>query len=161
MSEGKKRPWIEEEEFEDANIKWNWSYFDGRGDGVNETGKRSFMLILPKEKALAMREAGWDSVKELDPYEEGDEPEWVIKVMISYRFEAPKIYLIKNDRRFLAEEKDVSEIRRDACEKIDLVISPKPWTYGTKSGVTAYVKELYATIRESRFEKQYADYEMV
>lgn len=155
------REWIDDLEIENANIKWSWSNFDGRPDSFDsEGGKRYFVVILPGPEAVRLRDLGW-SIKENDPYEEGDEPEFTMKVYISYRFDPPGVYLIKNGRKIRAEESDVSDIRRDVCENIDLVISPKPWEKNGRSGVSAYVKELYASIRVSRFGQKYEDYEAV
>ena len=158
-----KQDWINDVELEDVMIKWNWSHFDGRADTFNDPGDHNFTIILPKETALQLREAGWTSIKENDPYgdDEGAEGEWTMKVKISYKYEAPKIYLIKGDRKFKADESDLSEIRRDSCEQIDVIITPSRWVNGNRTGVTAYAKELYAKVRESRFAQNYADYEEV
>jgi hypothetical protein len=153
--------WINDLELGDVDIKWNWSYFNGN-DPFNGPGNYSFTIILPEENAKKMLEAGWTSVKENEPYEEGDPPEWTMKVKISYKYEAPKIFLIKNGRKMRVEdEKDLADIRRDSCDQIDVVITPSRWVQGGRTGVTAYVKELYAKVRESRFAQEYDDYESV
>lgn len=155
-----KRDWIEEIELEDIDVKWSFSHFDGRADTFNDEGDHNFQIILPEETARELAAEGWN-VREMDPYEEGDPPEYLLKVKISYKYEAPKIYLIKGDRKFRADEADLSDIRRDTCEQIDVIITPSRWVNGNRSGVSAYVKELYAKVRESRFEHKYSDYQEI
>lgn len=158
MSDDKKPGWIEDVEIEDAQIKWAWSHFDGRADTFNDEGDHNFTIILPEKEALALREEGW-AIREQEGYEEGDPTEYLLKIKISYRFEAPKVYLIKGDRKFRADEADLADIRRDATEQIDVIITPSRWVNGSRSGITAYAKELYAKVRESRFSERYRDYE--
>lgn len=159
---GKERgDWIDDEELEDVMVKWNWSHFDGRADTFNDDGDHNFTIVLPEETARELLKRGWTGVKENEPYEEGDPPEWTLKIKISYRFEAPKIYLIKGERKFRADESDLRDIRRDSCEQLDVIITPSRWVNGPRTGVTAYAKELYAKVKESRFASKYDDYEEV
>jgi hypothetical protein len=152
--------WIDNIELDDANIKWNWSHFDGK-DMFSGTGDYNFTVIFPEEQARQLMEEGWN-IREHEGYEEGDPPEFTLKVKISYRFEEPKIFLLKGEnRKIKATEKDLPDINRATCERIDVIIQPSRWVHGQKSGISAYVKELYATIKQSRFEERYADYEEV
>ena len=156
-----KPNWIEDVELEDVNVKWGWSHFDGR-DTFSEDSDYNFTIILPEATALEMLDAGWTGIKKVDGYEEGDPDEWVLKIKISYRYEPPKIYLIKRERRFRVEnERDLHDIRRDTCDQIDVIITPSRWVKGQRTGVTAYVKEMYAKVRESRFAEKYSDYEEI
>lgn len=155
-----KRDWIEDVEFEDVKIKWPWSHFDGR-DPFNGDGNYSFTIILPESTAQEMLDAGWTGVKRNEGYEEGDPDEWTLKVKISYKYEAPKVFLIKNGRKMRAEERDLHDITLDMCDQIDVVLTPSRWVQGPNTGVTAYVKEMYAQVRESRFGAKYADYESI
>lgn len=155
-----QQQWIDDVELEDVQIKWAFSHFDGRADTFNDEGDHNFTIVLPESTALKLREEGWN-VKEREGYEEGDPPEWTLQVKISYRFEAPKIYLIKGERKFRAEQRDLADIRRDTCEQIDVIITPSRWVNGNRTGITAYAKELYAKVRESRFASKYSDYEEV
>lgn len=154
------RKWIEDVELEDVKVKWAFSHFDGRADTFNDEGDHNFTIILPEETAMQLREEGWN-VKAREPLEEGDPMEYTLQVKISYKYDAPRIFLIKNDRKVRAEQADLAEIRRDSTEQIDVVITPSRWVNGARSGITAYTKELYAKVRPSRFEEKYADYESV
>jgi hypothetical protein len=155
-----KLPWIEDLEIEDAQIKWAWSHFNGLADDYNDEGDLNFQVIIPPEEAARLADIGWN-IRESDGLEEGDPPQYLLKCVISYRFEDPLIYLIKGSRKIRAKEEDIPDIRRDTCERIDVIIKPSRWTRKDRSGVSAYVKELYATVRESRFSERYAELDEV
>lgn len=152
------REWIDDVELEDVKVKWAFSHFDGREDTFNAEGDYNFQVILSDEQAEQLREEGWN-VRTRDGYEEGDPPEHLLKVKISYKYTPPKIYLIKGERKLRAEPRDLADIRRDTCEQLDVIITPSRWVVGANTGITAYAKEVYAKVKESRFSSKYADYE--
>jgi len=158
VAEDKK--WVNDVELEDIKVKWAFSHFDGREDVFNAKGDHNFTIMLPDDVADTLRDEGW-AVRTMDGYEEGDPPEHLLKVKISYRFERPKIYLIKGERKLRAEESDLADIRRDTCKRIDVIITPSHWENGPNSGISAYAKELYAEVKESQFSAKYADYEEI
>lgn len=160
-SDGKPDDWVDELEIENAIVKWPFSYFDGRAAAYNNEGDHNFTIILKPEDAPQVADLGW-AVKELDPYEEGDDPEFTLKVNISDKFGMPKAYLIRGGRKFrINHMSDFADINRDSLENLDLVLSPSRWNQPGRSGITAYVKELYATVRPSRFGDKYADIEEI
>ena len=153
--------WIDDLEIENAQIKWAFSHFDGRADTFNDEGDHNFTIIIDDEEtALRLRDEGWN-IRTFEGKEEGDPIEYTLKVKISYRFEAPKIFLIKGERKYRADEQDLSDIKRSTCEQIDVIISPSRWVQGGRTGISAYCKEMYAKVKESRFSAAYADYEEV
>lgn len=153
-----QRKWIDDIEIEDAQVKWGFSHFDGRSDTFNDEGDHNFTIIIPEKDAKRLLEDGWN-IRKFEGREEGDPPEYTLKVKISYRFEPPKIYLIKGQRKFRAKEPDLADIKRSTCDKLDVIISPSPWVNGPNSGISAFVKEMYATVKQSRFSESYADFE--
>lgn len=157
MPEEKPKGWIEEVELEDVVVKWNWSHFDGREDTFNNEGDHNFTIILPEATAKELLELGWTGIKENEPYEEGDPPEWTMKCKISDKFEMPRIFMIKNERKLRADMSDLRDIRRDTCEQLDVILTPSRWVNGPRTGVTAYVKEMYAKVKQSRFADKYDD----
>lgn len=150
--------WIDDIEIENAQVKWPFSNFDG-DDKLSGPGNYNFTIILDDEQAERYRAEGWN-VKTYEGRDEGDPPEHTLKVIISYKFDAPHVYLIKGDRKFRATERDLADIRRDTLEQLDVIISPSRWSRPNgDAGVSAYVKELYAQVKQSRFSERYADYE--
>ena len=160
MTQEQRQDWIPDLEIENAQIKWAFSHFDGRADTFNDEGDHNFTIILPEEDAKRLMDEGWN-IKEMDGYEEGDPPEYLLKVKISFKYEAPRVYLIKGNRKFRADQRDLADIKRATTEQIDVIIQPSRWVNGNRTGISAYVKEMYAKIRESRFSAMYADYEEV
>lgn len=154
------RKWIPEIELEDVKVKWAFSHFDGREDTYNGEGDHNFTIMLSDEDADRLREDGW-AIRTMPGYEEGDPPENLLKVKISYKYEAPKIFLIKGERKLRADERDLRDIRRDTCEQLDVIIRPSRWVNGKNSGITAYVKELYAKVKVSRFSEKYNDFQEI
>lgn len=159
MDNQQERKWIDDLEIENANIKWAFSHFDGREDTFNNEGDHNFTLVIDDEQeAQRLIAEGWN-IRRMDPREEGDPPEYLLKVKISYRYEAPPIFFLKGERKYRADEVDLVDIKRSTCEQLDVIVTPKPWVHGRDSGVSAYVKEMYVKIKESRFAERYADYE--
>lgn len=162
------RHWIDDVELENITVKWAFSHFDGREDTFNGAGEHNFTIVLPDDVAEKLRAEGW-AIRDTAGYEEGDPDEHLLKVKISDKFEMPKIFLLKGTRKIQVDGRkpgdiyirDLQDIRRDTCEQIDVIITPSRWVNGQNSGITAYVKELYAKVRESRFAAKYADYEDV
>lgn len=156
------REYLPELEVSDAQIKWAFSRFDGRADAFHEEGDIDFVIMFDREEADRLRNLGWN-VKEKMPREEGDEPEHHLTVKISYRFTPPDIYFIKGKRKYSIDNaKELKQIKYGSCERADLIIQPSFWSRPTgDSGYTAYLKEGYFVLAESRFGAQYADYEPV
>jgi hypothetical protein len=156
-----ERKWIDDLEVENANIKWAFSHFDGREDTFNNEGDHNFTIIIDDEQeARRLMDEGWN-IRTMEGREEGDPPEYLLKVKISFRFSAPAIFFLKGERRYRADEVDLVDIKRATCEQLDVIIQPSPWVHGRDSGISAYVKEMYVKIKESRFAERYADYEEV
>jgi hypothetical protein len=156
-----EQAWIPDIEIENAQIKWTFSHFDGREDTFNAEGDHNYTVIIPEDVAQKLLADGWN-IRTMAGHEEGDPDEHLLKVKISFKYEGPKLFLIKGNRKFRIEDKrDLKDIRRDTCERIDLIIQPSRWVHGKDSGISAYTKELYATVRQNRFDEMYADYEVV
>lgn len=138
--------------------------FAGKGTKFNPEGKRNFCAIIEDEGlADRLRQDGWN-VKVL-PSRDPDEPDLhYIQVSVSYDYNPPRVYMITSRNKTKLDEEsveamDYAEIIRDANGRkiVDLIISPYPWEVNGKTGIKAYLKCLYATIEEDRFEAKYAD----
>lgn len=155
-----KEGWIPELEIANAQIKWAFSHFDGREDTFNAEGDHNFTIIIPADRVQELKDQGW-AIREMPGYEEGDPPEFLLKVKISYKYEDPKIFLIKGNRKYRCDKRDLADITRATTENIDVIVTPSRWVHGANSGVSAYAKELYATVQQSRFAAAYQDMETI
>lgn len=141
--------------------------FTGREGQYNEEGVRSFGCILPDDVADVMKEDGWN-VKYLKPREEGDVPKPWVPIAVSYRNRPPRIVLIA--KRMNHETGELEQVRTSIGEdlvqmldfadmaNVDLIINPFQWGPNSRgdSGVKAYLKSIYVTIRMDALEEKYA-----
>lgn len=139
---------------EDARLVFR--NFAGREGQYNREGDRNFGVLLPNDVAQAMAEDGWN-VKQLKPREEGDLPQPWLQVSVSYKGRPPRIVLVTSRGRTTISE-DLAELVDYAdIEKADLILNPYEWVVNGNSGVKAYLKSIYITIREDVLERKYAD----
>lgn len=142
------------------NARLMFKNFSGAESEFNAAGDRNFCVALDPDTAQEMRKVGWN-VKELPPRpdHDDDEPVEYIKVKLSYRFEErqPLIVRIAGKRRANLTERTVSSLDWDEIEHVDLEIRPYNWEKGNRTGVTAYLKSMYVTVKEDRLAAKYAD----
>lgn len=129
--------------------------FSGREDTYNAAGMRNFCLIINQDVADAMKAQGWN-IKFLKPKEPGDVPVPYIKVNVSYKQTAPKIYLIAGPggQKTALTEDNVNQLDTAELINVDCEISPYEWAPGKLSG---YLKTMYATIRPDPFAEKYSN----
>lgn len=155
-----ERRFIPDLEIPDAQVKWAWSNIAGRKNDYDSEGDHYFQIIIPEDRVNALLDDGW-AVKEHEGQEEGDPPEYLLKVRVSYRFDPPKVYFLKGRRKIRAEERDLPDITRASTNRLDLVLQPSRWVKNGRTGISAYVKEMYVDMKTSQFDEMYADYEEV
>lgn len=128
----------------------------GKQDQYNAAGNRNFGVILDPDSAKLLEENGWN-VKYLPAREDGDEPTPWIKVKAVYGVNPPKIYLVTNSRKkpTLLDEESVGSIDYAEIANVDIVIRPYQYDVLGKTGVSAYVKNMYVTVVEDEFANKY------
>lgn len=146
--------YIEDLMIEDARIIFR--NFAGVAKQFNEEGKRNFNLVIPEEAADGMQEAGWN-IKYLKPREEGDSPQPILKVNVSYKHRPPVVVLITSKGRTNLGEEDIDVLDWQEIENVDLRVSPSKWDMNGRQGVSAYLRSIYVTIREDYLEQKYMD----
>lgn len=128
--------------------------FAGEEKQYNQSGNRNFGVILDPETAAALEEDGWN-IKYLAPREEGEEPTPWLKVKVSFKVAPPKLYLISGKKKTELNEETAVALDYAEIEKVDLIINPYQWEVNGKTGISAYVKNLYATVVEDELAKKY------
>lgn len=135
--------------------------FRGEPSQFNKTGKKQFSVVIPDEVlALKLKEDGWN-IKTLAPKHEDQELTYCLPAEARYDNIPPKIMLVtrRNPRGILLDEESVSCLDYADITNIDLALSPSFWEIkdptGIKSGIKAYVKEMWVTVVEDEFASKY------
>lgn len=135
--------------------------FAGEARTYNEEGKRNFGIALPEEMALELRDIGWKIKDNSAKVARGDADEVLYHMPVTVKFgrRPPKMFLITkslNQRTPLDEDTamilDVAEF-----ETVDVIIRPFNWDVNGQQGVAAYLKTIFAVLREDELEMKYAD----
>lgn len=131
--------------------------FSGEQTQFNPKGDRNFCVIIDDaDIAKKMKDDGWN-VKYLRPRDEGEEETPYIQVAVSYANVPPTIVMLTSRGRTHLDEESVSVLDYAEIENVDLIVNPYNWEVNGKSGVKAYVKSMYVTIREDALAKKYAE----
>jgi len=139
---------------EDARICFR--NFSGAEGKFNPAGRRNFCVLFDPEMAQILERDGWN-MKYLKPREEGDEAQAYLQVSVAYGNFDPKLVLITSHGKTILDEDSVSLLDWAEIKTIDLIIRPYNWDVNGKSGVKAYAKSMYITIKEDEFEQKYFD----
>lgn len=142
--------------FEGARIIFR--NFKGEESPYNKAGKRNFCVVIEDELfAERLAADGWN-IKVLKPREEGDKPVHYIPVEVSYKFYPPKVYQLTETTKTKLDEESIENLDFADIKKVDLTIRPHNWLVNGKTGVKAYLKNMYVTINEDVLDKKYANY---
>jgi hypothetical protein len=144
------------------NTRIMFRNFAGKEGQFNRAGDRNFSVPLDSELATKMIEDGWN-VKQLRPREDGDDPQDYVTVAVSYKNKAPRVVLVTSKGRSELKEDELDILDYAEIANVDLILNPYKWTIPArgkddeKSGVKAYLKAIYITLKEDEFEKKYSN----
>lgn len=134
--------------------------FAGRPSQFNEEGNRNFCVLLSDEEAEGLSRDGWN-VKAMRPDDNGDTQKYM-QVKVAYRGRdgnpmrtPPRVTLITSRGRTELDEGSCELIDQSDISRVDLIVRPYEWVVSGKTGVKAYLKEIYVTLEESVFARQY------
>ena len=100
------------------------------------------------------------NIRQLPPRDEGDTPMYYMQVAVSFDNMPPNIFLITKHNKTRLNSDTIGSLDWAEIENIDLIIRPYNWEVNGKSGVKAYVKNMYVTIVEDDFADKYSDIPM-
>lgn len=139
--------------------------FSGKEGQFNPAGKRNFCVLLDNDLAKALEADGWN-VRWLEPRDDQEEEQGYLQVAVSYSYIPPKIIMISSRGKTILDDESVGILDWADIATVDLIIRPYNWvlhegTKNEKSGVKAYVKNMYVKIEEDEFEKKWANSPLV
>ena len=130
--------------------------FAGEEGRFNAKGNRNFNVVLEPEEAEAMEKDGWN-IKYLQPREEEDAPLPRLEVTVKFGKIPPRVILITSRGKTQLDEDMVKILDWAEIENVDMIVRPYEWEVNGKTGVKAYLKSIYVTIREDELERKYMD----
>jgi hypothetical protein len=135
--------------------------FAGKEGKYNREGDRNFaVLFSPDDTRIVEKLAadGW-SLKYLTAREEGDVDRPYLQVSVSFKGRPPRVVMLTSRGRTNLREDEIEILDWADIENVDLIVRPYEWVVADKSGVKAYLKSIFVTIREDALELKYADVE--
>lgn len=138
------------------NARIMFRHFSGEKDAYHAQGQRDFSVALPNEVGEEMEANGWN-IKWLDPREEGDLPQAILKVKVNFSGRPPEINLVTSRNKTRLDEHTIGILDYADIQNADMFITPYDWNVNGKSGRTAYLSKLFVTIREDELDRKYAD----
>ena len=138
------------------NCRLVFRNFAGEEGRYNAKGQRNFNVLLGDEEAKRMEADGWN-VKYLQSREEGEEPQPRLEVSLHFGQNPPRIVLITSRGKTPLDESMVGLLDWADIVNVDMIIRPYHWDVNGNTGVKAYLKSIYVTIREDELELKYVD----
>lgn len=133
--------------------------FAGEQSQYNRAGDRNFCVVIEdKEAADKLAADGWN-IKYLPALDEGGDDTAYLPVAVSFSNKPPTIVMLSSRGKTHLDESTISILDYAEIENVDLIVNPYNWSVNGKSGVKAYVKSMYVTIREDALSMKYAEFD--
>ena len=136
------------------NARIAFKNFSGKEGKFNPAGRRNFCVFLDSDLAHVLEGDGWN-VRWLEPRDPQEDKQAYLQVSVSYENIPPHIVLVTSSGKTVLDADSIHILDWAEVQNVDLIIRPYNWDVNGKSGVKAYIKSMYVTIVEDRFEEKY------
>lgn len=131
--------------------------FAGVEKKFNPAGKRNFLLCLPDDIAVKMKEDGWN-VKFPEPREDGSVLPPYVSVNVNFNGKIPpQAYLVTKHNKVLLDEMTIGQLDYAEIKNVDVIVRPYRWETSSGTGIKGYLKTIYVTVVEDEFAEKYED----
>lgn len=154
-----------------ANAQLGFRNFSGLEGAYNREGDRNFVIFLDPEYATQLADEGWN-VKFPKVDDEPQDPEDTfekqpyLQVTVAFNKFPARVFTVVYDPQnpnanpegyttVQLNEDTVSILDTALIKNADLVINPYNWTVNGRSGIKAYLKNLYVELDDSGFVNKY------
>lgn len=134
--------------------------FRGLAGQYNRAGDMSFSAVINPDLVDGLRAAGW-AIRELPPREdiEGSEPLYFIPTRVNFDSQRPpEIFLVTRGGLVQLDKDTVGTLDNAEIIKVDCTLHAHKWENNGKSGVKAYLRNMYVTIREDFLAQKYEEF---
>lgn len=129
--------------------------FRGEASTYNAAGNRNFCVRLDKETGIKLAADGWN-IHWPKIREDGTERDPYLQVTVRYGIMDPVIHVRAGNGEFIDYHEDrVGELDNAEIANVDLRIRPRHYEVNGRTGVKAYLKEMYVTLDEGAFYWKY------
>lgn len=134
------------------NAKLMWTNFAGEEQPpYNPKGRRNFCVLLPLELAEQMEKDGWPVIMK-EPDDPDDDPFCYIRVTVKFKDDRdwnPKIKMITESGETELDSESVKVLDQAIIDHATVKLSPWKWTWGSKTGITTYLKSADVYIKNT------------
>lgn len=131
--------------------------FEGRAGDYNRAGDRSFSAVIDPSLVEGLREQGWQ-IRELPPREGVDGSESLFFISTRVNFEGnrpPRVCIVTKNGLVDLTPETVKTLDSAEIVKVDCTLHPHRWEKNGKSGVKAYLRNMFVYLREDTLSEKY------
>jgi hypothetical protein len=130
--------------------------FAGEQGKYNAAGNRNFCYFMEHDLGLQLEEDGWN-IRWAEPRDPEEPKQPFLQVSVAFNSFPPRIIIVSGRGKTQLTEDTVKMLDWAEIANVDLTIRPYSWEVNGKSGIKAYLKSMWVTLKEDEFESKYYD----